>query len=108
MSQAARRPHVARMILTDFRSYPMLDLDVPSRMTVLTGDNGVGKTNLLEAVSLLGPGRGLRRAEIAECARDGGGGGWAVAVTIHDDDVSVQLGTGLEAGDGFGAATRKY
>ena len=45
---------------------------------VLTGDNGAGKTNLLEAISLLTPGRGLRRAAYADMAREGGAGGFAV------------------------------
>jgi len=55
---------VRRVALADFRSYASLDLAVNARLIVLTGDNGAGKTNLLEALSLLAPGRGLRRAEL--------------------------------------------
>ena len=97
-----RRPRLTGLKLTDFRSYPALDLPIESDTVVLTGDNGAGKTNLLEAVSLLSTGRGLRRAEMADCARADGGGGWAVAATLTegDDAGPVQLGTGLEPGDG--------
>ena len=72
---------VRRLAFADFRSYPSLDLAVNARLVVLTGDNGAGKTNLLEALSLLAPGRGLRRAELRDCARSDGGGGFAMDAT---------------------------
>jgi DNA replication and repair protein RecF len=74
---------------------------------VLTGDNGAGKTNALEALSLLSPGRGLRRAELNECARKGGGGGFAISVELSALAGKVQLGTGLEPQPG-GPAARKF
>ncbi|KAF0213835.1 MAG: hypothetical protein FD172_262 [Methylocystaceae bacterium] len=64
-------------------------------MIALFGENGAGKTNLLEALSLFSPGRGLRRAELAECARRGGAGGFAVSVEVETDGVATQLGHGL-------------
>ena len=51
------RPRVRRVLLADFRSYAALSLPVTTDTVVLTGDNGAGKTNLLEALSLLTPGR---------------------------------------------------
>ncbi|HCX67565.1 MAG TPA: DNA replication/repair protein RecF, partial [Rhodobiaceae bacterium] len=59
---------------------------------------GAGKTNLLEAVSLLSPGRGLRGVPYAEIARDSGAGGWAVAATLETQDGAVRVGTGIEPG----------
>ena len=97
-------PAVRRLILSDFRSYPALDLRLDARMVVLAGDNGAGKTNVLEALSLLSAGRGLRRADLADCVRTGGAGGWAVSAEISADDFDVQLGTGVEPGEG----PRKY
>ena len=82
---------VRRLALADFRSYASLDLAVNGRLVVLTGDNGGGKTNLLEALSLLTPGRGLRRAELRDCARSNGGGGFAVSVELETAKGSVQL-----------------
>ena len=66
---------------------------------MVTGPNGSGKTNLLEAISLLSPGRGLRRARIAELARRGGSGRWAVAARLRHDGEAFSVGTGT-AGDG--------
>jgi DNA replication and repair protein RecF len=96
-----------RLALTDFRSYAALDLSVSASVVVLTGDNGAGKTNVLEALSLLTPGRGLRRAELGAFARQDGGGGFAVSVELETPFGGVQLGTGIEPPN---AATplRKY
>jgi DNA replication and repair protein RecF len=87
---------VRRLALADFRSYASLDLAVNARLIVLTGDNGAGKTNLLEALSLLAPGRGIRRAELGDCARDSGRGGFAISVELATRKGGVQLGTGIE------------
>lgn len=102
-----RRPKVRRLVLSDFRSYAALDLAVEGDMIALTGENGAGKTNILEALSLLTPGRGLRRADLADCAREGGAGGWVVSVELEDDDHRVQLGTGREAAESGMPQSRK-
>jgi DNA replication and repair protein RecF len=96
MPSALRRPLVRRIILKDFRSYATLDLALTGSLIALVGENGAGKTNLLEALSLFAPGRGLRRAQLAECARSGGAGGFAVSIEVEDDGEPRQLGTGLE------------
>lgn len=83
---------LSRLILTDFRNHADLVLTPGPGFVVLIGDNGAGKTNILEAVSLLAPGRGLRRAPLAQMARQGGSGGFGVAATIGD----VELATGIE------------
>jgi DNA replication and repair protein RecF len=89
-------PCVRRLILADFRSYRALDLAINAGLVVFHGENGAGKTNLLEALSFLTPGRGLRRAELAECARSGGGGTFALSVELATSHGEVQLGTGTE------------
>lgn len=83
-----------RLTLTDFRSYAALTWRPAARISVLFGPNGSGKTNLLEAVSLLVPGRGLRNARTANLARHGGPGGWAVAGRFATADGEVDIGTG--------------
>lgn len=84
---------VTRLSLTDFRSYADAVLAPGPDFVILTGENGAGKTNVLEAVSLLSPGRGLRGAAFGEIARRGGGGGFAVAARLGD----VDIGTGATA-----------
>lgn len=82
---------IARLSLTDFRNHADSVIAAPPGFVVLAGDNGAGKTNVLEALSLLAPGRGLRRASLSDMARQGGGGGFGVAATLAD---GVTIGTG--------------
>lgn len=82
--------HVKRLFLTDFRSYADAMIAPGEGFVILTGDNGAGKTNLLEAVSLLVPGRGLRGASLSEMARRKGAGGFAVAARMDQ----LEIGTG--------------
>ena len=63
------RVGVTRLVLTNFRNYREVRLSLGTGPVVLTGPNGVGKTNLLEALSFLAPGRGLRGAKLAEIDR---------------------------------------
>jgi DNA replication and repair protein RecF len=84
---------IARLSLSDFRSYADAVVAPGPALVVLTGENGAGKTNLLEAVSLLSPGRGLRGASLSEMARTGGGGGFAIAARLDQ----VEIGTGVSA-----------
>jgi DNA replication and repair protein RecF len=95
---------VARLTLQNFRSYPALDLAIEGRLVALCGENGAGKTNLLEALSLFAPGRGLRRADLADMVRVPGDGGFAVSVGLTDD--GARLGIGLEPPDGEGRRAR--
>jgi DNA replication and repair protein RecF len=81
---------VSRLTLTDFRSYSSAAIEAGPGFVLLFGENGAGKTNLLEAVSMLTPGRGLRGAALSEMARRGGSNAWAVAAKLRD----VDLGTG--------------
>src|SRR5690606_35456645 len=76
-------------------------------MVVLTGDNGAGKTNLLEAVSLLAPGRGLRRAAYGEVAREGGEGGFALHARLDGPAGEAEIGTGTSANDSTGEGGRR-
>ncbi len=83
---------LTRLTLTEFRSYPEALIAPGSGFVVLTGENGAGKTNILEAVSLLAPGKGLRGVSLSEMARSGGPGGFAVAAVLGD---GTEIGTGV-------------
>ena len=97
-TQAKTRLFVRALKLTDFRNYAKAELVLDVRPVVLIGDNGSGKTNLLEAVSLLGPGSGLRSRPYGELCRKEGAGGFAVAAKIVSREDEVEIGTGLAAG----------
>ena len=70
---------ITRLTLTDFRNHAAATIEPGAGFVLLSGDNGAGKTNVLEAVSLLTPGRGLRGAALGEMARSAGPGGFGVA-----------------------------
>ena len=94
-SPSPKTPLVRRLTLTDFRSYAQADCVIETKLVALMGENGAGKTNILEALSMYSPGRGLRRAELTECARHAGAGGFAVSIQLETQDGGSQLGHGL-------------
>lgn len=102
-------PALTRLTLTNFRNYAGLRLDVKVGLVALYGANGAGKTNLLEAISLLAPGRGLRGATFDELALQGGTRSWAIAAELESPQGDVRLGTGWTDASGAGegeSATR--
>jgi DNA replication and repair protein RecF len=95
---ARRSLAVERLTLTDFRGYARERLILDPRPVVLVGANGAGKTNLLEAVSYLAPGRGLRRARLGDVTRRDAASdaGWAVAATLIRGETRFEIGTGSD------------
>ena len=83
-----------RIRLTDFRNHRDTRLDDTARFNLLVGENGAGKTNVLEALSLLAPGRGLRRAALPDIAAHDGTASFAVSADLAG---GVQLGTGVRS-----------
>jgi DNA replication and repair protein RecF len=100
---------IARLTLTNFRTYRAASLTIDRDLVVLAGPNGAGKTNLLEAISFLAAGRGLRRAMLEEAAFAEGDGSWAVAAEVEGALGLATLGTGIEPPAAEDAAPlRKY
>lgn len=97
---------VKRLTLTDFRNYARLRIDTGLNPVVITGENGSGKTNILEAISFLTPGRGLRSARLADIKRIApclvsddylpGNAVWAVSATVCNNGDDFDIGTGIE------------
>ena len=83
---------LSRLTLTQFRNHAATRLEGARQFNLLVGENGAGKTNVLEALSLLAPGRGLRRAALADIPAQHGDGGFAVSAELAGD---VTLGTGV-------------
>lgn len=102
------RVAATRLVLTDFRNYREARLTLGGGPVVLTGANGAGKTNLLEALSFLAPGRGLRGARLGDIDRRAPGcpvagpaeaaRTWAVAATVETGRGPLRIGTGRDAG----------
>lgn len=86
-----------RIRLADFRNHAASRLEGTGRFNLLIGANGAGKTNVLEALSLLAPGRGLRRAQLADMAREGSSGGFAIGADLVSGVTPVRIGTALRA-----------
>lgn len=105
-SQTLPRVSVTRLKLADFRNYPRLDLALDSASVVFVGENGAGKTNLLEALSLFSPGRGLRRATYGEMTRAGADDGFAAHARIAGPFGETEIGTAAGQGEGGEAARR--
>lgn len=84
---------VTKLRLRQFRNYETLDLQLAQGPVVLTGANGAGKTNLLEAVSLLAPGRGLRRAKLFDMDRSCGGA-WSLEAIVEGGEDVLDIETG--------------
>jgi DNA replication and repair protein RecF len=97
-----RRPHVrlTRLALENFRNYATLQLRLDGRHVCLYGANGSGKTNLMEAVSMLSPGRGLRGAEFTDLVRRTPEGAaarnWALSADVKDGEVDRRISLALE------------
>lgn len=83
-----------RILLSHFRNHRRTAIKGAARFNLLVGANGAGKTNLLEAISLFAPGRGLRRAALADIAERDGPGGFAVSAELATPAGPVRLGTG--------------
>ena len=84
-----------RILLSDFRNHRRTAIEGTARFNLLVGENGAGKTNVLEAISLFAPGRGLRRAALADMPAQAGGGGFAISAELGTGADPVRLGTGV-------------
>ena len=100
---------VTRLTLTDFRNYAHLRINAKLAPVIITGENGTGKTNILEAISFLTPGRGLRSARLADIRRitpalvndeysptEISNLNWAVSALVNKGDDEIEIGTAVE------------
>ena len=87
---------IENLKLTSFRNHTATSIEAEGRTIVVYGENGAGKTNILEAVSFLSPGRGMRRATYDSIGTGGVGGAWTVFARIDGPLGEVGIGTGLQ------------
>lgn len=91
--------HVGRVTLTNFRNYTDISLRFADSPVILTGANGSGKTNFLEAISLMVPGRGMKKTPLADLQKHGAHDPWAVAVELQTALGELHMGTGRDPAD---------
>lgn len=106
-TESAVKSGVKRLTLTDFRNYAYLRINTELSPVIITGENGSGKTNILEAISFLTPGRGLRSARLSDIKRIAprlvsdtcisGNTAWAVSSVISNNGEDFEIGTGIES-----------
>ncbi|HUS55987.1 MAG TPA: DNA replication/repair protein RecF [Thermohalobaculum sp.] len=104
---ASARISVLTLKLAQFRSYELCTIETGGASVALHGVNGAGKTNILEAVSMLVPGRGLRRAGADEVVRRPDNVGWRVRAAVAIPIGVIEIATGVATGVGGGEATRR-
>jgi len=90
---------IEKLTVSAFRNYAEASLRLDGRHVVLTGENGSGKTNLLEAISFLSPGRGLRRASYADVVKQGSEQGFSIFAQLDGMEGAVSIGTGVSVGE---------
>lgn len=83
---------ITRLGLQNFRSYDALSLSITAKHVIITGQNGIGKTNLLEAISLFSVGRGLRGTAPHEWRKTGTYDTWGISITLEDDTTLITRG----------------
>lgn len=99
----AKSFHISRLSLDNFRNYSNLNLTLDASPVILTGNNGSGKTNILEAISFLSPGRGLRKIKLEEADRikpDGGAHHWSISSVVNYGYEEIRIGTGRDGAAG--------
>ena len=111
-------PLIRKLTVSNFRNYSAASLEPSKQMVVLLGNNGAGKTNLLEAISMLSPGRGLRQAQLMQLNRaktDAINEGntieaqrqWAVSVKVESNGLETIIGTGCETAASDGKSPKR-
>ena len=118
VARQANGPLIRKLTVSNFRNYSNASLEPSKQMVVLLGNNGAGKTNLLEAISLLSPGRGLRRAQLTQLNRVKTDSTkendtieaqrqWAVSVRVESNGFQTKIGTGCETAVADGKSAKR-
>jgi DNA replication and repair protein RecF len=87
---------INKLKLNSFRNHNSFSADIDKNIVAITGNNGIGKTNILEAVSLLVSGKGFRKAKISELQKQGAQSPWSIYAEIENDGDVTQIGTGFD------------
>lgn len=87
---------INKLKLNNFRNHTQFSIDVDKSVIAITGNNGAGKTNILESISLLVPGKGFRKSRITELQRQGYAEPWSIYSEVETNDDITKIGTGFD------------
>ncbi len=94
--------YIERLTLNNFRNHKNLNFNLKNSSILIYGENGCGKTNVLEAISLLNQGKGLRKANIdnyfnqEELYSNNGYKSWGINADFVGPKGKTNIGTGLK------------
>ena len=93
--------YIEKLSLKNFRNHENLNLNLENTSILIYGGNGCGKTNILEAISLLSQGKGLRKANIEnflkhEDTLNSEYKAWGINVDFVGPNGRFNIGTGLK------------
>jgi DNA replication and repair protein RecF len=97
LADTLRSVHLTRLALTDYRSYAAVDVPLAPGVTIFSGPNGEGKTNLVEAVGYVATLTSHRSAQDAPLIRAGAEQAIiraAISTTPSDALVEIELNAG--------------
>jgi DNA replication and repair protein RecF len=90
---------ISKLNLTDFRNHSYSSITTDRDFILLTGSNGSGKTNVLEAISMFSASKGLRGSNLVDQSNTKGSGGWSIFMEVHSEQGNLKLGTGINKSD---------
>jgi DNA replication and repair protein RecF len=90
---------IGKLNLTDFRNHSYSSITTDKDFILLTGSNGSGKTNVLEAISMFSASKGLRSSNLVDQSNTKGSGGWSIFMEVHSELGNLKLGTGINKPD---------
>lgn len=90
---------IGKLNLTDFRNHSYSSITTDKDFILLTGSNGSGKTNVLEAISMFSASKGLRGSNLVDQSNTKGSGGWSIFMEVHSELGNLKLGTGINKPD---------
>jgi len=93
--------YLKKLNLTNFRNHSSLSMKTPESAILIYGENGCGKTNILEAISLLSQGKGIRKSKIEDyftqsVFNNNPQKSWGINADIVTPDGNINIGTGLK------------
>ena len=87
--------YISEIKLSNFRNYKSFQADFKQQPIAFIGKNGVGKTNILESISLMQPGRGIRSVKLEDMSYKHSGS-FSVYINLVKNRDLISIGSSLD------------